>query len=72
MQTDLSCTRKFWIGSAELEAKATVFNLFDRANIVRIFDSDLYKSTGNPGGIRSNPAAFSPARHIFFGLGMSW
>lgn len=72
MQTDLSCTRKFWIGSAELEAKATVFNLFDRANIVRIFDSDLYTSTGDPGGIRSNPAAFSPARHIFFGLGMSW
>jgi hypothetical protein len=72
MQTDLSGTRKFQIGAAELEAKITVFNLFDRANIVRIFDTALYTDTGNPGGVRSNPAAYSPARHIFFSLGLSW
>jgi len=72
MQTDLTGTRKFWIGATELETKITVFNLFDRANIVRIFDTALYTNTGNPGGVRSNPAAYSPARHISFGLGISW
>ncbi len=72
MQTDLSGTRSFWIGSSELEAKITIFNLFNRANIVRIFDAALYADTGDPGGYRANPAAYSPARHVFFGLSMNW
>lgn len=72
MQTDLSGTRTFWLGSTELQAKVTVFNLFNRANVILIFDPALYASNDNPGGVQSNPAAYSPARHIFFGLSMNW
>jgi outer membrane receptor protein involved in Fe transport len=72
MQTDMSASRRFRAGPIELEAKATVFNLFGQDNIDRIFDPTLYTNTGDPGGIMSNPAAYSPARHIFFSLGTRW
>jgi len=72
IQTDLTVSRLFWTGPAELEAKLTVFNLFDRSNVVRIFDPSLYMATGDPGGSMSNPSAYSTARHFFLSLGVRW
>lgn len=72
IQTDMTVSRRFWTGPAELEAKLTVFNLFDRSNVVRIFDPSLYMATGDPGGNMSNPSAYSTARHFFLSLGVRW
>ncbi len=71
-QTDLTVSRQFWAGPAQLEAKLSVFNLFNRSNVVRIFDPSLYMATGDPGGSMSNPAAYSTARHFFLSLGLRW
>ncbi|MBN1434684.1 TonB-dependent receptor [Candidatus Fermentibacterales bacterium] len=72
MQTDLGVSRRFWLGPVELEASLTVFNLFDRRNLTRIFDPAMYLQTGDPGGELSNPAAWSPARHLLFGLSVEY
>lgn len=69
---DLSVGKKLWVGRTELELSMTVYNLLNRDNIVRIYDPDLYMTTGDPGGIMDNPAAYAPARHIFFQLGVRW
>ena len=72
MQTDLGLSRRLWLGPVELEAKMTVYNLFDRRNTERIFDPRLYMTSGDPGGELSNPAAYSPARHFLFTLGLEY
>ena len=71
-QTDLSVARRFQMAGLEIEARMIVVNLFDNRNIVRIFDSALYSTTGEPGGLMSNPAAYSPSRHMSFRLGIRW
>ncbi len=68
MQTDLKVSRRFWTGPLEFRASITVYNLFDRTNIDRIFDPAWYQSTGDPGGIMSNPGAYSPTRHFMLSL----
>ena len=60
------------VGVLDLDLRLTVFNLFDRKNIVRIYDPILYAETGNPSGAAGNPAAYSSARHLFFSIGMEW
>ncbi|MFO7948844.1 MAG: TonB-dependent receptor [Candidatus Fermentibacteraceae bacterium] len=72
MQTDLQASRRIWAGPLTLEARATVYNLFDRRNVVDIYDPALYLDGGDPGGATSNPAAWSPARHVMFGVSAQW
>lgn len=72
MQTDVSASRKIWTGGLEMEARVTVYNIFDRKNLVRIFDPGIYLDSGEPGGLMENPAAYSPARHVLFGVDLRW
>lgn len=72
MQTDLGLSRRIWLAGTELKLQMTVYNLFDRRNIVTIYDPAYYLQTGDPGGIIGNPAAWSPARHFLFELGVEW
>ena len=72
MNTDLMCTRSIPVGELSLRASMTIFNLFNRKNIEYIYDPVLYETLGEPGGASENPAAFSSARHLFFGLGLEW
>ena len=68
MQTDLKVSRRFWADPVELRASVTVYNLFDRTNIDRIYDAAWYQETGAPGGPLGNPGAYSPSRHFLFSL----
>jgi outer membrane receptor protein involved in Fe transport len=72
MQTDMSAARRIWTGGLEIEAKLTIYNLFNRKDVVRIFDPGIYMDLGDPGGSMSNPAAYSPARHVLFGVNLRW
>jgi hypothetical protein len=72
MQTDLTLSRNFYLGPAELNISAGVFNLFNRHNIVEIYDTALYRSTGEPGGIMENARSWSPARHFVLSAGVKW
>ncbi len=68
MQTDIKLSRRFWVAPLELRTSITVYNLFNRNNVDRIFDTTYYQNTGSPGGIMANPGAYSPARHILLSL----
>lgn len=72
MSTDLSLSKEVPLGAPVLKLNVTVFNLFNRRNIERIYDPLIYADTGEPGGAMGNPAAYSSARHSFFGLGVEW
>lgn len=72
MSTDLMLTRSIPLGEVMLECRMTVFNLFDRLNVERIYDPFIYETTGEPGGLSQNPAAWSSARHIYAGVGVEW
>jgi len=72
MNTDLLMVKKIRAAGLEIDLRFSVFNLFNRANIERIYDPDIYAETGIPGGAAGNPAAFSPSRHLFFSLGVAW
>ncbi len=68
MQTDAKLSRRFWVNALEFRASITVYNLFNRNNVDRIFDTTYYQSTGEPGGLIGNPGAYSPARHFLLSL----
>jgi hypothetical protein len=72
MQTDVSISRGFNIGIGELKVMAGVFNLFDRTNILHIYDTSLFHSSGDPTGEMGNPRAWSAARHFLFSAVLSW
>ncbi len=72
MQTDIVLSRMFCIGSTELNLVLGVFNLFNRENIVHIYDTSLFHTTGDPGGAAGNARAWSPARHFILSAGISW
>ncbi len=72
IQADLSLGRTVWLGATRLEAVLTVYNIFDRKNLDRIFDEGHYLETGEPGGVSENPGAWAPSRHIFGRVGFSW
>jgi outer membrane receptor protein involved in Fe transport len=72
LQTDFGLSRRFWAGDVVIDAGVTVYNLFDRDNIAKIFDTGYYEETGDPGGLIGNPGALNPARHIFGKLTVSW
>ena len=72
MQTDLGLARKIWAGPVTMELGITVYNLFDRKNLDKIYDVEWYNETGEPGGVAANPGAWSPARHAVLRMGISW
>jgi hypothetical protein len=72
MQTDISISRGFNTGIGELKIMAGVFNLFNRRNILHIYDTALFHSSGDPTGEMENPRAWSAARHFLFSMVLSW
>jgi len=72
MQTDISISREFNIGLGKLKVMAGVFNLFNRRNILHIYDTALFRSSGDPTGEMENPRAWSAARHFLFSAVLSW
>ncbi len=72
MQVDAGISRAFEAGGIEAEAGITVYNVFDRRNLINIFDTGYYLETGEPGGSVGNPGAWAPARHAFAKVGISW
>ncbi|RKZ08256.1 hypothetical protein DRQ25_09505 [Candidatus Fermentibacteria bacterium] len=72
MQTDLVLSRMFSIGPTELNLVLGVFNIFNRKNVVHIYDTSIFHSSGDPGGPEGNPRAWSPARHFVLSAGISW
>ena len=72
MQTDLTLSRTFDIGRTDLNLMLGVFNLFNRKNIIQIYDTALYRSTEDPTGEMGNPRAWSSARHFLLSAVLSW
>ncbi|MCD4702537.1 MAG: TonB-dependent receptor, partial [Candidatus Aegiribacteria sp.] len=72
MQTDVTLSRMFHIGPTELNLVLGVFNIFNRKNVVHIYDTSLFHTTADPGGSGGNPRAWSPARHFILSAGISW
>ncbi|HOP27545.1 MAG TPA: TonB-dependent receptor [Candidatus Sabulitectum sp.] len=72
MQTDLSVSRGFDLAGSELKVMFGVFNLFNRRNIIHIYDTSLFHSSGDPTGEMGNPRAWSPARHYLLSAVFSW
>lgn len=80
MTTNLTVNRDFWIGDLTFSAYTTIYNLFNRRNIDRIYDVAWYDADQDgdgepdhdPTGSTGNPAAWSPSRHFLFGLRFNW
>ena len=72
MQTDLSMSRSFEMGQRNIIFMFGVFNLFNRRNVIHIYDNALFHSTGDPTGIAGNPRSWSPARHFLLSAVFSW
>jgi outer membrane receptor protein involved in Fe transport len=80
MESNLQLSRTFWAWGLTGTLKLTVFNLFNRMNVERIFDSAWYMSDNDgdgspdvdPEGPYGNPGAWSPARHFLLGLEVDW
>ena len=68
MQTNVKLSRRIWVNPLEFRASITIYNMFNRSNLDRIYDVAYYQSTGEPGGIMNNPGAYSPARHFLLSL----
>lgn len=69
---DVGIGRKLWLGGLEIDAGIIVYNVFNRRNIAKIFDTGYFLETDSPGGPMGNPGAWSPARHMFARLSVSW
>jgi len=72
MQTDLTLSRAFSVGRTELNLMLGVFNLFNRKNVIEIYDTALYRNSNDPTGEMGNPRAWSPARHFLLSAVLSW
>ncbi|HPF33245.1 MAG TPA: hypothetical protein PK907_09540, partial [Candidatus Sabulitectum sp.] len=68
----LTLSRVIQAGQLALKLEATVFNMFNRKNVLSVYDPFLFETTGEAGGIMCNPAAYASARHAFFSLGVEW
>lgn len=71
-QTDLTLSRRVELGPVDLELLLGIYNLFDRKNIVSIYDTALFHQTGDPTGTSGNPRAWSPARHFLLTAAVRW
>lgn len=72
MQTDLTLTRGFSVAGKELRLAFAVFNVFNRRNIIHIYDTLLFHTSDDPTGEMGNPRAWSPARHFLLSAFLSW
>jgi outer membrane receptor protein involved in Fe transport len=72
MQTDFSISRRFSTGLGEFRFMTGVFNLFNRKNILHLYDTALFHSSGDPTGEMGNPRAWSAARHFLFSAAVLW
>lgn len=72
MQTDLSVSRGLSVADSDLKLMFSIFNLFNRKNIVHLYDTALFHSTGDPTGEMENPRAWSPARHFLLSAVLEW
>jgi hypothetical protein len=62
MQTDLRFARRMPFAGLDTQLQLTVQNLFNRRNVFRIYDTALFRTTGDPTGEMGNPRAWSPSR----------
>lgn len=72
MQTDLTFSRGFQFGQSDLKFMLGIYNVFNRSNIVHIYDTQLFHSSGDPTGAAGNPRAWSPARHFLLSAVLTW
>lgn len=71
-RTDVTMAREFQLAGTGLKIMFTVFNVFDHRNVVHIYDTELFHSTGDPTGTASNPRAWSAARHFLLSAAVTW
>ena len=72
MQTELTAAKTIPTDIGLVSINFTIFNLFNRRNIVNIYDAGLFHETGDPTGYQGNPRAWSPARHFLLAASVSW
>ncbi len=72
MQTDIRCSRRVPLGGLTAEIQLAVQNLFNRRDVFRIYDSALFRSTGDPTGEMGNPRAWSPSRLIMLSASVAF
>ncbi len=72
MQTDITVSRGFDIGIGMIRLMAGIYNVFNRMNVVHVYDTGMYHTQGDPTGSMGNPRAWSPARHFLLSAVMSW
>lgn len=72
MQTDITVSRGFSLGYGNLEFLVSIYNVFNRMNVLHIYDTALFHSSGDPAGEEGNPRAWSPARQFLFSAVLSW
>ncbi len=72
MQADLTLSKSFNFSLGEVNFMTGIFNLFNRRNVVHIYDTGLFHLTGDPTGEMGNPRSWSPARHFLFSAVIAW
>lgn len=81
MNTNLRVNKKFWIDDMlTLDLFCSIYNLFNERNIYAIMSAAWYDADmdgdgepdHDPTGYFDDPGAWSPARHILFGLLLTW
>jgi outer membrane receptor protein involved in Fe transport len=72
MQTDLGFSRGFDLAGRDFKLMFGIFNIFNRKNIIHIYDTQLFHVSGDPTGDTENPRAWSPARHFLLSAVFSW
>jgi hypothetical protein len=73
MQTDLKFTKRFAIShDIRLLFLIEGYNIFNRRNLLFIWDVEYYEESGNPEGRNFVPVVWGPRRHFRFGLGFEF
>lgn len=72
MQSNMVVSKNVPTDWGTVSASFTIFNLFNRRNILYIYDNGLFHETGDPTGCQGNPRAWSPARHFLLTASLSW
>ena len=72
MQTDLFLLRKIGMRYGDIRVALSIFNIFDRKNVINVYDTALFHETGDPTGAMGNPRAWSAARHFLVSVGLEW
>lgn len=72
LQTDLILTRTLPSDLGHISVNFSIFNLFNRKNIVTLYDNEIFHETDDPTGAMGNPRAWSPARHFLLAASIAW